>query len=120
MLNSLMPAVPAADAVPDTTPPSGPPTNTSAYTYSGDKIGVQWSNGDITAETEIARTAGALIEPTARDYIAPATETSFQTGSTSRCYWWVRHRKNGQYSAWVFAEHTSGSCEGDGGGGILL
>ena len=102
----------ASEETPDTTPPSGPPTNASAYTYGGSLIGVQWTNGDSTAETEIARTTAALIEPTSRDYIVPPTETAFQTGETERCYWWVRHRKNSQYSTWVLALHELG-CSSD-------
>lgn len=110
----------SADPEPDTSPPTGPPTNASAYVYAGDRVGVQWTNGDSTAETEIARTTAALLQPTAREFVVPATETAYQTGQTDRCYWWVRHRKNGQYTVWVIALHELGCTVDSDGGGILL
>lgn len=110
----------SADPAPDTSAPTGPPTNASAYAYAGDRVGVQWTNGDSTAETEIARTGATTVQPTAREFIVPATETAYQTGQTDRCYWWVRHRKNGQYTVWVIALHELGcTVDSDGGGDLV-
>lgn len=120
MLGSLLMAVPDPALVPDTTPATGAPTDTTAYIYGGQYAGVQWTNGDVSAETEVGIGIGPLLEPSGRFAIAPAGETSINTGSLTRCYWFVRHRKNGQYTAWVHAPQGAG-CDipgtGEGGTG---
>jgi len=108
MLGALLMAVPDPTFIPDTTPATGAPTNPTAYIYAGKYAGVQWTNGDVSAQTELGVSVGPLIDPSTRFAIVPAGETSTETGSLTRCYWYVRHRKNGQYTAWVHAPQGAG------------
>jgi hypothetical protein len=95
--------------------PDGAPSNASAYPYSGNLVGVQWVSGDVTASTQIALTGGA--SPSSGDIVATAAAgaTSYETGSTSQGFWWVRHAKNGQFSAWVVALFTGGGGDPEPG-----
>jgi hypothetical protein len=96
--------------------PDGAPTDASAYPYGGTLVGVQWRSTDLTASTQVALTGGA--EPTSAgqivDTVAAGGE-NYETGTTTNGFWWVRHAKNGQFSAWVVAPFA-GSGGGDGGG----
>ncbi len=100
----------SGEYVAPTTGPTAAPISPSLYTY-GNKIGVQWTSGDATAETEIGYRADpfATLEPTViTDKVAPAV-TGYETGFTKNqqvCTWWVRHRKGGQVTAWVAATTT--------------
>jgi hypothetical protein len=96
-------------------PPSGPPTSPQVYEYSVGLYGVSWTNGDVLAHTEIGKSAAALIEPTSREAIKNPGITSWDSGTETCQYWWVRHVRNGQYSAWVLADEPSGGCGGGGG-----
>lgn len=79
--------------------PTGPPTNGLEYIYGGNKIGLQWTNGDSAAFTEIGRSSSG--EPSsAQDSVAPGV-TTYETGTTTSDEWWVRHARNGQFSAWA-------------------
>jgi hypothetical protein len=85
-------------------PPSGPPTDVSTYN-SGDEenpeTGIQWTNGDATANTQIGQSTSASVDPTSvYASVAPGV-TSYETGIASSNYWYARHAKNGQFSAWV-------------------
>lgn len=84
-------------------PPAGLPTNVSTYTYGGDRTGVQWTNGDTDAYTEVGRSASAGVEPVSGSYIASPGATNLETGETATEHWWVRHYKNSQDGAWVYA-----------------
>lgn len=117
----------AAGAVssPDTSAPTNPPLNVSAYSVGNRGIltGVQWTNGDTDANTEIGRSDSNAVEPVGifeNDFVfgnvAPG-ETSFNTQDERNCYWWVRHRKNAQYSVWVLGGCSPGADGGTGSGG---
>ena len=109
------------EEAPDTTPPSGPPTSPQVFEYGGAPYyGVQWTNGDSTAHTEIGNSAAALSDPAGRDAIVSPGTTSYQTSSEECQYWFVRHVKNGQYTAWVLADDPAEGCGDGGGGGPLL
>lgn len=81
--------------------PQGAPTNVTVYFYAGSKVGVQWTNGDEDAQTQLARTGGA--EPTSADATVGPGQVSYETGSTEEFFWWVRHIRNGQTGSWVLA-----------------
>ena len=110
----MFPAVAAGGAggvtasTPDTTPPSGAPTSASAYTYGGTLVGVQWTNTDTNAHTELGIGADSTTDPTSVSASAAPGETTYETGTTTKCWWYVRHKRNGQASAWVYAPH--GDC----------
>jgi hypothetical protein len=103
----------AADYTPPTIPPDGPPTNVSIYLYEGfSKVGVQWANGDPLATTEIGFNSTEDVEPTGATDLVGAGSTSWESGDVNRCWFWVRHCRGGQYSAWVVATNVFG-CEPD-------
>lgn len=83
--------------------PLGAPSNASAFPYGGGLVGVQWTNGDATAVTQVALTGGA--DPTASDVVATAAAgaTTYESGTTTQGFWFVRHAKNGQFSSWTVA-----------------
>lgn len=93
----------------DTTPPTGPPTNASAYTYSGSLIGVQWTNGDSLANTEIGFNSSDADPTSVTDTVGPG-DTTYETATEDRCFWSVRHIRNGFVTVWVRAPH--GDAEG--------
>lgn len=102
--------------------PDAAPSSVSSYTYGGDKIGVQWANGDAEAETQIALTADVDTDPTTNDikHTASPGTTSWQSGlsaniDANRCAWWCRHARNGQFSDWVSGIHVDG-CDSPAGG----
>ncbi len=99
----------ASAIVEDTTPPSGPPTNASAYPYGGDLVGVQWTNGDTSASTQVGYNIDDL-DPTSVTATVSPSLTTYETGTEDECFWSVRHIKNGQVTAWVRAPHENG-CE---------
>lgn len=101
----------AAGVVDDTTPPSGPPLSPSAYYYSGSLVGVQWTNGDGTASTQIGFSTSDVIDPLTVTTTVSAGITNYETGATDPCYWYVRHIKNGSTTAWVQAPHEDGCVE---------
>lgn len=83
------------------------PSNVSLYYYTGTFIGVQWTNGDVTASTEIGIGDGIEVEPTAVfDTVGPGVST-YETGMTGLIgsppgiRWWVRHVKGGHQTPWV-------------------
>lgn len=96
--------------------PSGTPSNGSFYTYAGGaKVGIQWKNGDATAQTEIAfATTREVFDsyPAEGEPIdaatVPAGWTSWDSGSPvsgfDYTYYGLRHVKNGQYSTWYVVE----------------
>jgi len=90
--------------------PSGAPSNGSLYRHSGDKVGVQWSNGDVTANTEIRffDQAGGCPPLPIEDNTAlrwtvgsGVTQHEFFIEDTDPlCSYWLAHKKGGVYSAW--------------------
>ena len=88
--------------------PSGDHTSVG-LTKPASTILLSWTNGDATAITEIGTTGSAGGDgPTSVLTNVAAGETSYDTGHEGTIgapsigtYWWVRHRKNGQYSSWV-------------------
>ena len=79
--------------------PDGPPTSATKYLYDTDKYGLQWTTGDSDAETEIYLFDGACSETLITTLGAGVVE--YETGTTTKCLWMARHKKNGQYSAEV-------------------
>jgi hypothetical protein len=88
--------------------PAAPPSNVTTFLYAGSLIGVQWANGDASAETEIAYAATESGGQPDGDPLSFGTvgagETAYETGQAATQYYWVRHVRNGQYSAWVIAD----------------
>lgn len=83
------------------TPPEGDPTNTAAFFYGGSLVGLQWTNGDTQAYTEIGLSGSLAVEPSAAtDVVAPGV-TSYETGVTTETQWWVRHQRSGLFGSWV-------------------
>jgi len=103
---------------PSTTPPDGPPTNGNLYAYGGETyVGLYWTPGDYDAETQIAYVIDptGTTEPSPGDIIGlvgPGVQ-GFEDDLDyiERCYYWVRHRRGGQYSAWERCEHSFGCSE---------
>lgn len=87
-------------------PPTGPPTSVYAYTYAGTLLGVGWTNGDVTASTEVSSST-TLGGTKTVVYTSPAGATEYETGNTSAPtpFWWVRHVKAAQYSAYAGGVH---------------
>lgn len=98
----------AGSYAPSSTPPDGPPTLVSLYPYGGRDYGIQWVNGDALAETEIGFNATEDVEPTSYTQKVPPGTTSYDLRTRNKCYWWVRHKRGGQYSAWVEAVNEFG------------
>ena len=96
--------------------PDGPPTNASNYLYSGTLYGVQWTAGDVDAETEVyfIDTLGVGCPSTFPDDFTLLTTraaglTSYDAGQSVGCTFYLRHKKNGLYSAVV--QVTAGDSE---------
>lgn len=79
-------------------PPSGPPSNVGTYLYGG-KIGIDWTNADPLAQTEVSIDGGATTAAT----VAPKAN-SWDSGETSGVDAACRHLRNGQYSSWTVGE----------------
>ena len=94
--------------------PTGPPTNVSTYNVGDEEFpfdGIQWTNGDVTAQTAVGFSTSAGTDPTSNFATRSPGDTSYETGScTSPRYWWVRHQKNAQFSAWVTGGIGFGPC----------
>jgi len=103
----------AAADVPDTTPPASAPTNLSAFTVNRVETGIQWVNADADSNTQIGRSSSSSVEPTSElsALLAPG-ETIYETGDERHEWWWARHYRNGQYSAWTGPVQAPGA---DGG-----
>ena len=111
MINGASGQLMAAPEI-DTSPPSGPPTNLSSYKWSGNKVGVQWTNGDATAMTQVYVSMTLDVDPDGPHLITkPAGATSYdsQIDSGTWNFWYVRHLKNGQYSTWEWVEDPDGT-----------
>jgi hypothetical protein len=101
---------------PPTDPPSAAPVSAGLVKFGGGLFGIFWSNGDSAAETEIGYRQDPLgvLEPTTfLDKVAPGLTTWNGENFEYACYYWVRHRKGGQVSAWTRAEHDYDDCVGD-------
>ena len=90
--------------------PTGPPTNASTFETSGPATGIQWTNGDATANTGYGKSNSPSVDPTSQfGSVSPGT-TSVDTGdSVLNKQWFVRHQKNGQNTVWVHAGESFGS-----------
>lgn len=108
------------DLAPDLDPPTGAPVAGVCSVYSGSLTVVQWANGDTSAQTEIGLSVDPLIDPTGREAIVAKGITSYETGVSTRCAWFVRHIKEAGVTAWVYVPHERGCTEnpdiGTGGG----
>lgn len=89
--------------------PTAAPSSGVFELLGGDDYGLAWVNGDPTSSTQIAfKTPPG--EPPAGEYIVSpgvtAFNVTFETGldlNDDTEFWYVRHVKNGQYSAWSAA-----------------
>ncbi len=96
--------------------PDAAPTDVSWFFHDGDKIGVQWANGDPTAATqiyfrdEVSGCPSVLPDDLTFIGTAPAGATSFDTTGTISCSHFIRHVKNGQFSAFVQAINGPTTC----------
>ena len=79
--------------------PSGPPTNASTFNYGDSKVGVQWANGDEAASTQVGYSAACSTKTVSKTL--PPGVTSFETGTTNACNWWLRHIRDGTPGDWV-------------------
>ena len=87
--------------------PTGPPTSPSTYNH-GDELnpltGVQWTNGDATAHTDLGNSASASVDPTSVFIQVSPGVTSHETNvNDPALFWYVRHTKNAQSTVWVLA-----------------
>ncbi|MEE8608895.1 MAG: hypothetical protein V3S55_14920 [Nitrospiraceae bacterium] len=87
--------------------PTDPPTNASTYNH-GDEInpltGVQWTNGDATAHTDLGNSTSASVDPTSVFVQVSPGVTSHETNvNNTSLFWYVRHTKNSQSTVWVLA-----------------
>ena len=106
------------------TTPTGAPSNGSLFRHSGTKIGVQWTNGDVTSSTEVRykqteNPPGCPSLPiednTTLIGAASPGATTFNTtdeDSIEQCSYFIAHKKGGVYSAWhqVTTVLDSGTC----------
>jgi hypothetical protein len=86
--------------------PSGDPSAGSTYHYGGDYVGLQWTNGDSSSSTRVYYfdPSGGCPSTfpddlTYRGSVAPGV-TSWETGETAHCGWWLVHYKNNTFSGW--------------------
>lgn len=93
------------------TPPTGDPTNVSTYTYGGSKIGVQWTNEDGAAQTQIGNSLDTMTEPSSVFATVAPGVTSYETETTIECVWWVRHIRCGIVGSWVVDQDAAAECE---------
>lgn len=88
------------------TGPDGPPTNVSTYNEGDEEFprtGVQWTNGDVLAITQVGFSTSPVVDPTSVWTNVAAGETNIDTGdNTAGRYWWARHNRGGQNTVWVF------------------
>jgi hypothetical protein len=74
--------------------PSGAPSGLSVYEYQGgSKYGIQWSNGDSSAQTELEDSGQLLSAGTS------SADQGVKAGSGAHT-WKARHLKNGVYSSY--------------------
>lgn len=78
-------------------------------------MGVQWTNKDITAQTQIGLSVDVSTQPSSVYWTEGSGVTSYETGTETRCFWWVRHIKNAQTTSWVIALHPDGCVTVPGG-----
>jgi hypothetical protein len=96
--------------------PSGSPSGGVTSLWAGDQIFLDWINGDSSASTQIYFKDDAGGCPTGgpedEEFIATKTPgaTSHGTSKTSACNFFLRHVKNGQYSAWHQVTSGVESC----------
>lgn len=105
------------------TTPTGAPSNGSLYRHGGNKIGVQWTNGDASSGTEVRYTdtvggscpASPIEDNTTFKGKPGPGVTMFETSdadSDEQCSYFIAHYKGGTYSAWhqVVVVLDAGSC----------
>ena len=85
--------------------PTGPPTNGSVYnagTEESPLTGVQWTNGDVTANTGYGHSNSPSVDPTGNfGSVAPGITSVNTEDFDASKQWYVRHQKNGQNTVWV-------------------
>jgi hypothetical protein len=93
-----------ATPTPGSTAPSVP-TNVASFPYGEDFIGIQWGTGTVGATTQVGLgTFG--VDPTAPSVNLGSGINQYETGASSGCYY-VRHAKDGLFSAWVAVVHPT-------------
>lgn len=99
-----------------TGPPSGSPSGGVTSLWGGDKISLDWTNGDSTASTQIyfkddasGCPSGSPADEEYINTVSPGVST-YDTSKTSACNFFLRHVKNGQYSAWHQVTSGVESC----------
>lgn len=105
--------------------PTGAPVAGLCTIYGGNLTVVQWTNSDTAAHTEVGLSSDPLLDPSGREAIVAPGVSSWESGVSTRCAWFVRHRTEGGVTAWVHVEHERGCTEdvgtgtggGEGGGG---
>lgn len=87
-------------STPELDGPDAAPSNVNTYLYSSPatKIGISWTNGDNTAQTDVSIDGGSSVYTT-----VPAGIAQYDTGLTSGVVPAVRHTKNGITTDWVGA-----------------
>jgi hypothetical protein len=86
--------------------PSGAPSGGTWWYYSGTKVGATWTNGDATASTQVywKDISGGCpsVLPDDAEFIETVSPgvVEVETEKTVGCSLFIRHVKNGQYSAW--------------------
>jgi hypothetical protein len=84
------------------TPPDGPPTNVGKYTYSGTKIGFDWTNGDIDAQLQVSRDGGSTVfeslAPKTTSWPSDLTQTAWDAAGYSFA---VRHIDGIYTTSWA-------------------
>ena len=107
----------SAEYTPESVGPTGPPVSPTMYSYSGGFIGIQWTNGDSSAETEVAFVDDntRTIEPSSpseiQTKVSPGVTGWESEQSADTCTWYVRHKKGGQTTAWVIATLGPFECD---------
>lgn len=91
--------------------PDAAPSNPTEFCYSGDNVGLGWTNGDSDAGTQILQDGSliATVSPGVSTYETGLRDSAFQASS-----WSARHILNRQTSAAITFDNTH-SC---GGGAV--
>ena len=88
--------------------PSGAPSNLSVYEYGGGaKFGIQWDNGDETANTSLERDG---VEEAFVAWGESVADIGLKAGD-GEATWRARHWQNGVYSTYSATIDTVGGVE---------
>ena len=93
-------------------------TYVSIYQFSGNKLGVQWTNGESSVTIEIGKSSSSSVQPSSVSWTRPAGTTSYDVGEVGYVYgsgtpwvYWIRYNDGVNVSDWVASSNYAGSSQ---------